>query len=146
MGEPESMKYLVVYFSRSGKTGRVAEAIAQQLGCRALNGRKQKPDPSGADLLIVGSGNYGGTPHKAFYEFVDGLPQGTDLKAAIFATSGGLEPKCLGIMEEALKTKGYEVISRFDCRGQMMLLNRGHPNEEDLRNARAFAKELEVNV
>ena len=116
--------------------------MAQQLGCEAVNGGKEMPDVSGVDLLIVGSGNYGGTPHKAFNDFVDGLQQGTDRRAAIFATSGGLEPKCLGVMEEALKTRGYHVISRFDCRGQIMLLNRGHPDEDDLRKARAFADEL----
>jgi len=50
------MNFLVVYFSRGGKTRKVAEAIAQELGCEAVDAKKETPDVSGVELLIVGSG------------------------------------------------------------------------------------------
>lgn len=52
------MKFLVVYYSRGGKTRKVAEAIAQQLGCEAVDVKKESPDVAGVDMLIVGSGQY----------------------------------------------------------------------------------------
>lgn len=140
--ETKNMKFLVVYFSRGGKTKKVAEAIAQELECTAIDVKKGTPDVSGVDLLVVGSGNYGGKPHDTIQKFIDNLQPNGNSKAAVFATSGGPEPKCIPIMEDALERKGYTVISSFKCRGRFLFANRGHPNEDDLKNARAFANRL----
>ena len=136
------MKFLVVYFSRGGKTGKVAEAIAQELGCEAVDLKKESPDVSGVDLLIVGSGNYGGAPHETLQGFLNSLQPSNNGKTAVFATSGGPDPKCIPVIKEALEAKGYKVVSSFDCRGQFLFANRGHPNENDLKNAKEFASEL----
>ena len=136
------MKALVVYYSRGGKTRKLAETIAQELGCETIDIEKKTPDVSGVDLLIVGSGNYGGKPGKELQKFLDNLKPTTNCKVAVFATSGGSEPKCIDVMSKALKTKSYKIISTFDCRGQMLLLNRGHPTQNDLENAKAFAGSL----
>ena len=136
------MEFLVVYFSRGGKTRKVAEAIAQELGCKAVDIKKETPDVSEVDVLVVGSGNYGSKPHKKIQEFIDSLQPTSKCKAAVFATSGGPDPKCIDIMEEALKTKGYNVVSSFYCPGKFLFANRGRPNEEDLKNAEKFAAEL----
>lgn len=137
------MNVLVVYFSRGGRTRKVAEAISQELGCEAVDVKKEKPEVSGVDLLIVGSGTYGGKPGNELLEFLNNLPSSSKRDAVVFATSGGPDPKCIAVMEEALETKGYNVISSFNCRGQFLFSNRGHPNEEDLKNAQAFASKLE---
>ncbi len=42
----------------------------------------------------------------------------------------------------ALETKGYEVISSFDCGGHVLFTNRGHPTEDDLKNAKTFVNNL----
>jgi flavodoxin I len=137
------MKSLVVYFSRGGNTRKVAEAISQELGCRASNVMKGTPDVSGLDLLMVGSGNYGNNVGNGLQGFLNSLPQSNTGKAAVFATAGGPEPKCISVMQVALEEKGYKVISNFKCRGQtFFFLNRGHPNEDDLQNAKLFAGDL----
>ncbi len=136
------MKFLVVYFSKGGKTGKVAEAIAQELGCEAVDLKKETPDVSGVDLLMVGSGNYGGAPHETLQGFLNSLQPSNNGKAAVFATSGWLDPKCIPVLKEALEAKGYKVVSSFSCRGQFLFANRGHPNEDDLKNAKAFASDL----
>lgn len=136
------MYSLVVYYSRGGKTRKIADAIAQEMGCEAVDLKNAAPDASGVDLLMVGSGNYCGIPHKTLQDFMEGLQPASKEKAAVFATSGGPEPQCIKAMKEVLETKGYEVISSFDCRGQFFLMNRGHPDEDDLKNAKAFANEL----
>jgi flavodoxin len=139
------MNYLVVYCSRGGKTRKIAEAIAQELDCEAVDVKKKTLNVTEVDIIIIGSGDYGGKPDKKIQNFIDSLLPCSDLKAAVFATSGGSESKCIHVMEEALKTKGYNVVSGFCCRGQFTLLNWGHPNEDDIKNAKAFADQLMKN-
>ena len=140
------MNFLVVYFSRGGKTRKVAEAIAQELGCEAVDVKKETPDVSGVELLTVGSGEYGWL-HKTLQGFLDSLQPSSNKKAAVFATAAGPKPKCIRVIQEALETKGYKVISSFKCRGQLLFfLNRGHPTEDDLKNARAFASDLKKKI
>lgn len=136
------MKFLVAYYSKGNKTAKVAGAIASELGCEAVDLTRSKPDVSGVDMLVVGTGTYGGMPGPTLLEFLKALPQATGGKAATFATSAGPGPRSLGRVKSALEEKGYSVVSSFDCRGQFLLANRGHPDEVDLENARVFARDL----
>jgi len=137
------MKFLVVYFSRTGNTRKVAEAISQELGCEAVDVKKETPDVSGVDMLLVGSGNYvGGKPTEKLQRFLDSLPPRSNIRAAVFATSGGPDPKVIYVLKGALEAKGYTVVSSFKCRGRFLFFNWSHPNEEDLENAKAFASGL----
>jgi len=136
------MESLVVYFSRGGKTKKVAEAIAQELRCTAIDIKKETPDSSEVDMLVIGSGNYVGRTDDRLLTFINNLNPSTDKNAAVFATSGGPDPKVISILQQALEAKGYNVVSSFKCRGKFLFTNRGHPNEEDLKNAKAFARNL----
>ena len=136
------MKSLVVYFSKGGKTRKVAEAIAQELNCQAIDIKKKIPDIAAVNLLVIGSGNYGGKPGKELQEFLEHLQSPSKIKIAFFATSGRPEPKCIEVMQEIVESKGFIFLSEFDCRGKMFLLNRDHPTQDDLRNAKLFAKKL----
>ncbi len=136
------MKFLVVYFSRGGKTRKVAEAIAQQLECEAVDVEKEAPDVAGVELLIVGSSEYLGKLHKTLQSFLDGLQPSSKNKAAVFATAAGPNPKVVYVLKRALEAKGYMVVSSFKCRGRFLFFNWSHPNEKDLENARVFANDL----
>jgi len=136
------MKSLVVYFSRGGKTRKVAEAVAQELGCKSVDITKETPDLSGVDMLLVGSGNYVGKTDPKLLTFLHNLQPSSHNKAAVFATAGGPEPKVISVLQEALEAKGYKVVSSFKCRGQFLFSSRGHPNDDDLKNAKAFARDL----
>ncbi len=136
------MKPLVVYYSRGGKTRKVADAIAQQLGCEAINVEREIPKVAEVDMLLVGSGQYLGKLHKSLRNFLDGLQPSGKNKAAVFATAGGPNPKVINILKETLEAKGYLIVSSFKCRGRFLFFNWSHPNEKDLENAKAFANEL----
>jgi flavodoxin len=141
-----AMKPLVIYHSRGGKTRKVADAISQELGCASINLEKESPILTGVDLLIVGSGNYGGNVGTNMKNFLSNLQPSNGGKTAVFATSGGPEPKCLQVMRSAVESKGYTVVSTFKCRGQFFIFNRGRPNEDDLKNAKVFANDLKQRV
>lgn len=136
------MKSLVVYYSKGGKTRKVAEAMAQELNCKAIDVKKETPNISTVNLLVIGSGNYGGKPGKELQEFLENLQATSKINIAFFATSGGPESKCIELMQKIVESKGFIFLSQFDCRGKMFLLNRGHPTEEDLIDAKSFAAKL----
>jgi hypothetical protein len=95
----------------------------------------------------VGSGNYGDNVGNGLQLFLNNLQQRNKGKAAVFATAGGPDPKCISVMQETLQKNGYQVISNFKCRGQFIFfLNRGHPNEDDLMNAKACAGDLKKRI
>lgn len=136
------MNFLVVYYSKGGKTRKVAEAIGEGLGCKAVDADTETLDISGTDVLVVGSGTYGGLPGPKLVEFLKNLPQTTACKAAIFATSAGPSPKSIPNMKGSLEGKGYSIVSSFECRGKFLAFNRGRPNDKDLENAKAFGDSL----
>ncbi len=136
------MTFLIAYYSKGGKTRKVAEAISQGLGCETFDLEKGTPDLSGVDLLVVGSGTYGKMPGPKIVEFLKGIPQASGARAAIFATSAGTAPESISVMKGALEGKGYQVVSSFDCRGKFLFSNRGHPDEKDLEGAKAFGSDL----
>jgi flavodoxin len=124
----------------------VAEAISRELGCRAVDVEKERPDTSGVDLILVGSGNYGGNTDDRLLRFLNDLQPSNGCTAAVFATAGGHDLKCVHVIQEALETKGYQVISSFNCLGQFFFANRGHPTEDDLKDAKAFASDIKKRI
>ena len=142
----QTMNPLVVYFSRGGNTRKVADAIAQELGCKSVDIKEETPDLSAVDMLIVGSGHYMGKIDKSLLKFLSNLEPSDEKKAAVFATAASPNPKVVSALQKALEAKAYEVVSIFKCRGQFLFfLNRGRPNKNDLQNAKAFARALLAN-
>lgn len=64
-------------------------------------------------------------------------------KVALFGTSGEGKGKEGGALEEAVVAKGAETAGRFFCKGEFLIfVNRKHPTNEDLGNARKYAREV----
>jgi len=127
--------------SRGGNTRKVAEAIAAE--ARTAVGDITALLPEDAKMVFLGSGTYGGAPGIGMMKFITD----NDLSGrmvAIFGTSMSPEgaQKMIAAMDDALKRKGATVLGTFDCRGKFLLFSRGHPDETDLGNARAFARDL----
>jgi flavodoxin I len=131
----------VLVDSRGGNTRKVADAIAEELGTKANDVTTSIPDD--AEIIFLGSGTYGGKPGEAMMKFI-GSGNFSGRKVAIFCTSGSLAgaQKMIGVMTDSLKQKGATVMGSYHCRGKTFLVNWGHPNKEDLDNAKKFAKEM----
>lgn len=133
------MKIEVLYISRGGSTKRIAEAIASEAKTEAKD-LKKKPAISKFDMAFIGSGNYGGKPDKEIVE----LPERVSLKGkkiAIFGTFGG-QWNAINEMEEFFSKAGARVIGKWGCRGKFLFFSRKNPTDDDLKNARDFAKEM----
>lgn len=152
----------VVYFSPSGTTRKVAEIIAKEAE------REQKPvnlhnlaDPklavdqiyrglSTGDILFLGSPTYAHHPVPAVTEFIGGLPESLDARAAAFVTYGGVTSgTALYDMANTLKTKGFGILGGIKVLAVHSLLwhvdtpvGAGHPDEDDERKIGEFVRRV----
>jgi len=129
----------VIYYSLTGNTQKVAEAIATELDVVAEN-VKTKDRLADESFVFLGAGLYGPLRSGGLKRFIasnnfDGR------KVALFGTSGEGKGKEIGALEEAVTAKGAVIAGRFHCRGKFLFfINRKHPTSEDLGNAREFAR------
>lgn len=145
------MKSLVVYYSKSGNTEKVARAVARGLEAELKKIEEVVGDIYQYDLICVGTPVYALAPAKPVKKFLENLPDLSGKKGAGFCTmhaAGG--KRTLKIVKEKLENKGIDFLGSFSCKGASSIFadwgpkifNRGKPNEEDLRRAEDFGKKL----
>jgi flavodoxin len=149
------MRALVIVFSyHHMNTEKVAKVLAKVLDARIRSPQHIDPEGLGEyDLVGFGSGIYGEKHHKSLLDLADGLPQVTDKNAFIFSTSAMMGKQKVAadhsLLREKLQSKGYTIVDEFACKGfntnsflrYLGGMNKGRPNEEDLRKAEDFAKD-----
>ena len=146
------MKSIVIYESvHHNNTEKIAKVIAKELGSELVNVRNMNIDDINKyDLVGFGSGIYYSKVHKNIKNFIEKIENADKQKSFIFITSGRVKKDFSEKFKELLVFKGFDVISTFSCKGfdtfgPLKLIggiNKGKPNEEDLANARDFAKSL----
>ena len=160
------LKYLIVVYSyHHNNTQKVAQVMAKVLDAKVKSPQQTNPEELNQyDIVGFGAGIDSGKHYKELLDFADNLPQVTNKKAFVFSTSGtpigisgqqrleAYTRKCHTTLKETLQSKGYTIIDEFGCAGfntNKFLkwfggINKGRPNEEDLKNAEAFAEKLKV--
>ena len=152
------MKSLLICFSyHHNNTEKIANVIAKVLDAQIKTPQDINPEELQAyDLIGFGSGIYGAQHHEVLLDLADKLPQGTNLKAFIFSTSGTnweAEKNHL-LLRDKLQSKGYMIVDEFTCLGfntnsfmkYLGGMNKGRPNAKDLKNAEEFAQNLKQNL
>jgi flavodoxin len=136
-------------------TEKVAKVFARVLDAEIRTPQQIDPEGlEGYDLIGFGSGIYGEKVDKCLLDLADELPQASDRKAFIFSTSAIMgKDKVAGdhsLLREKLQAKGYIIVDEFACKGfntnsfmkHFGGMNKGRPNEKDLKNAEDFARKL----
>ena len=106
------MKPAVLYFSRTGNTKRVAEAIAQQANAPIFSISSSEPSVVEAyDTIILGGPVEGSSPAKETRAFVERLPQAQGKRVILFCTFRifGNE-RTMKALEKILAEKGYKTV------------------------------------
>jgi flavodoxin len=106
------MKPVVLYFSRTGNTKGLAEAIAQQAKAPIFSISSNEPSVVEAyDTVILGTPVEGASPAKETRAFVERLPQAQDKRAILFCTYRifGNE-RTMKALEKVLAEKGYKTV------------------------------------
>lgn len=158
------MKALVTYYSETGNTRKLAQAIYDSLVIDKELKPVQEADPvQGYDIIFYGFPvQTHSVPVKAM-KFIAHLPKGQ--KVAFFSTHGSLRGGRLPkqAFEHALSLAMHvKVLGHFGCRGQVRpdviealkqgpaneswaeeaLSAAGHPDENDLADAKTYALEI----
>ena len=134
------MKTQVRYFSQTGNTKRLADAIAAAADTQAPT--IDTPIAEKTDLLFLGAAIYWAGIDRRVKDFIASLDQKKVSRVAIFSNSA-LAERAYPSLAKALTEKGIRVEKdNFYCRGQFKLLHRGRPNTADIEDAYAFAKRI----
>ncbi len=131
------MKIAIRYFTRTGNTKKLAEAIAKEVNVEALP--VSEPITEDIDALFLASSVYGAGVANEVKSFLGDINvkvgEIVNVSSAAIIESTYAQIKKLAEMNN-LKVSNHE----YHCRGKFTLMHRGRPNIEDLDGAAKFAK------
>ena len=134
------MKAAVRYYTKTGNTKRLAEAVAKAAGAEALPISTPVTEP--VDILFLGNSYYAFTIDPEVRAFIRSLDRNKVGRIANFGSAALLNSTYAKVRAEAEKA-GIPMAEReFHCRGEFKGIHKGRPNEADLAAAAAFAKSL----
>lgn len=133
------MKAAIRYYTKSGNTKKLADAIAQELGLEAKE--ITVPLDEKADILFL--------CNSVYWAGVDG-----NVKQFISENKGKIG-RLVNVSTAALIESSYPQIKKlceqsgvavsdaeFHCRGSFKVMHKGKPDSEDIKAVRAFARKV----
>ncbi len=134
------MKIAVRYYTRTGNTKRLAEAVADAVGAEALPISSPVTEP--VDILFLGNSYYAFNIDPEVRDFVRGLDKDMVGKIVNFGSAAMLNSTYKKVKAEADKA-GIPMDKReFHCRGEFKGIHKGKPDESDLQAAAEFARKI----
>lgn len=133
------MNIAIRYYTRSGNTQKLAEAIAEKIHVKAEN--ISVPLSEKTDILFLGCSYYAFDMDKEVKSFI---AENKDKIGEIvcFGTSAMMKSmkKPMKKVTEMYKVKLSD--EEFHCKGEFKFANKGRPNADDLNNAALFAEKV----
>ena len=137
------MKIAVRYYTKTGNTKRLAEAVAQAVNVQAEP--VSVPVEEAVDILFLGNSYYAFSIDPEVRDFIHSLDKNKVGKIINFGSAAMLNSTLKKVKAEADKV-GIPVDSReFHCKGEFKGLHKGRPNDDDIKAAAAFAEEIAGN-
>ena len=135
-----SMKIAVRYYTKTGNTKRLAEAIAKAVGVEALP--ISSPVSEQVDILFLGNSYYAFSIDPEVRDFVLALDKGKVGRIVNFGSAAMLNSTYKKVKAVADKV-GVPMDKReFHCKGEFKGIHKGRPNEADMKAAEDFAIEI----
>ncbi|MCI6263274.1 MAG: hypothetical protein MR610_08470 [Olsenella sp.] len=129
------MKCAVRYYSRSGNTRLLAEAIADELGVEAVSADSSDATISGhIDVLFIGGALYAYGLDKKLVSYIRTLDGDMVGRAVLFSTTW-LSKHSFDLMRKELEARGIVVAERT-------FYAKNKPSAERLKEAKAFADDM----
>ena len=134
------MKVAVRYYTKTGNTRRLAEAVAEAVGTEALPlsaGIEEK-----VDILFLGNSYYAFSIDPEVRDFIRSLDSEKVGCIVNFGSAAMLNSTWKKVKAEADKA-GIAMDEReFHCKGEFKGLHKGKPDGEDLKAAAEFARQI----
>ncbi len=134
------MKVAVRYYTKTGNTKRLAEAIAEAAGVEALP--ISEPVTEQVDVLFLGNSYYAFSIDPEVRNFVRALDRNKVGRIVNFGSAAMLNSTYKKVKAEADKS-GIPMDEReFHCKGEFKGIHKGKPDESDLKAAAEFARQI----
>ena len=133
------MRFAVRYYTKTGNTKRLAEAIAKELGVEALP--ISEPVNEQVDFLFMGNSYYAFDIDPEVKKFVSSLDKDKVGKIVNFGSAAMLNSTYKKVKAVADKEGIAMDEKEFHCKGEFKGIHKGRPNENDLKDAIEFAKQ-----
>ena len=133
------MNIAVRYYTKTGNTKRLAEAIAKELGVEALP--IDEPVNEQVDFLFMGNSYYAFDIDPEVKKFVSSLDKDKVGKIVNFGSAAMLNSTYKKVKAVAEKAGIAMDEKEFHCKGEFKGIHKGRPNENDLKDAAEFAKQ-----
>ena len=131
------MKIAVRYYSKTGNTKKLADAIAESLNVKAFP-ITEHVDPD-TEVLFLGSSVYAAGISNEIKEFIASLDKNIGI-VVNFSTAAILESTYKQV-KKLIEDRNIKMAKEeFHCRGKFTMLHRSKPDQEDLKEAASFAK------
>ena len=132
------MNIAVRYYTKTGNTKRLAEAVAEAVGAEALPISEPVAEP--VDILFLGNSYYAFSIDPEVREFVASLDKEKVGKIVNFGSAAMLNSTYKKVKAEADKA-GITMDEReFHCKGEFKGIHKGRPNREDMQAVAVFAR------
>ena len=134
------MKCAVRYYTKTGNTKKLAEAVAAALGTEALPISEPVDEP--VDLLFLGNSYYAFSIDPEVRTFIRSLDKAKVGRIVNFGSAAMLNSTWKKVKAEADKVGIPMHEKEFHCRGEFKGVHKGKPDADDCAAAAAFAKSL----
>lgn len=131
------MNVAVRYYTRSGNTQKLAEAIAEAVSVNAKDVSAALEEKT--DILFLGCSYYAFDIDQAVKDFIAGNKDNID-KIVCFGTSAMMKSMKKPVSKIAKPLGICVADEEFHCRGQFGKLHKDRPDAKDLKNAAEFAR------
>ena len=151
-----SKAIIFLYSYHHRNTQKIGSAIAAKINAAVvdISNSVETGVLENYDLIGFGAGIDSGKHYSQMLKYVENLPGVQNKKAFIFSTSGIYTDKKMlsdhRALRNVLQAKGFVIAGEFACKGYNTNsflkyfggMNKGRPNNEDIKNAEAFAEKL----
>ena len=134
------MTCAVRYYTKTGNTKKLAEAVAAALGTEALPISEPVTEP--VDLLFLGNSYYALSIDPEARAFIRSLDKTKVRRIVNFGSAAMLNSTWKKVKAEADKVGIPLHEKEFHCRGEFKGVHKGKPDADDCAAAAAFAKSL----
>lgn len=133
------MKIAIRYYTKTGNTKKLAEAISSAIGVEAKT--VDEPLPEDVDILFLGSAVYAAGIDAKIKDFIKNI--NVNVGEVVNFSSAALIESTYKQVKKEVEAKGLKMSEdEFHCRGAFKFVHRGKPDDNDLKNVQEFAKRI----
>lgn len=133
------MKIAIRYYSKTGNTKKLAEAISAAVGAEALD--VSEPLSKDVDILFLGSSVYAAGVDAEIKRFISDIA--VKVGTVVNFSTAALLPSTYKQVKRLAEQKGLVMAAEeFHCRGSFQSMHKGKPDADDCAEAARFARSV----